>query len=76
MSVFHSWFANFICSQHEALEYPMMHLISHDYVAIPGSSYIVEQAFSLSAQTDSVWCGNIEKKMLGGLQRLWGAYMV
>ena len=52
----------------------LMRLIACDYVAIPGSSCLVEQAFLLSAQMDSAHCRNMEKKKFGGLQRLWGAY--
>ena len=72
--MFHSLFAIFIYSQHQALEYLVMHLIACNYAAIPGSSCLVEQAFSLSARTDSACRGNMEKKKFGGLQRLRGAY--
>ena len=51
-----------------------MHLITCNYVAILGSSCLVEQAFSLSSRIDSAHCGNMDKKKFGGLQRLWGAY--
>ena len=64
-----------ILLQHQVLEYPVMHLIARDYAAIPGSSCLVEQAFSLSARKDSAHRGNMEKKKFGGLQRLRGAYM-
>jgi len=72
-SVCHYLFAILICSQHQASD-PVMHLITCNYVAIPGSSCLVEWAFLLSAQMDSAHCGNMEKKKFGGLQRLWGAY--
>ncbi|KAF8234739.1 hypothetical protein L208DRAFT_1260414, partial [Tricholoma matsutake] len=51
-------------------EYPVMCLIAQDFAAIPGSSGLVEHAFSLSARTDSAHHGNMEKKKFGGLQRL------
>jgi hypothetical protein len=51
-----------------------MRLIARDFAAIPGSSCLVERAFSLSARTDSARRGNMEKNKFSGLQRLRGAY--
>ena len=51
-----------------------MREIARNYLAIPGSSCLVEHAFSLSARTDTARRGQIEKMKFGGLQRLRGAY--
>lgn len=48
--------------------------MAQDYLAIPASSALIEQAFSMSARTDDPWCQKMGKVKFGLIQRLRDAY--
>ena len=49
-------------------------MMAQDYLAIPGSSCLAEQSFSMSAQTDDVHRRQMEGEKFSSLQRLRAAY--
>ena len=56
-------------------EYPVLHLMARDYLAIPATTCIAERSFSLSARTDGPRQRQMQKAKFGGLQKLWAGYM-
>ena len=48
--------------------------MARDYLAIPASSCLAEQSFSMSARTDEAHQHQMGAETFGGLQRLKSAY--
>ena len=55
-------------------QYPVVHMMAHDYMAIPGSTCLAEWSFSMSAWTDDARRHAMHADKFGGLQRLKSAY--
>ncbi|KIL55348.1 hypothetical protein M378DRAFT_46105, partial [Amanita muscaria Koide BX008] len=55
-------------------DYPVMHLMARDYLAIPASTCLAERSFSMSALTDTARRRQMGTENFSALQRLRAGY--
>ncbi|KAF5331561.1 hypothetical protein D9611_007605 [Ephemerocybe angulata] len=63
-----AWWGN------QGAQFPILHRIAQDYLAVPASSALIEHAFSMSARTDDPRRGNLGEVKFGVIQRLRDVY--